>query len=401
MNIKITKHVLLRMYERFYFLKNVDSETLENEIKNDLKNYEVLRTDRNNVSLVKANRKYYIVEITLDEITVITVMTHLYINISNDKISIQSKLKIDKSDISIISKVLNHQEQIIIKKDGSKYLCIVDEFLLLIREDTINNFIHYNILDKYNVKDLFNIELIDKIKEKYFSDCNISTWEKFASMLQLNKFIFQVQQREILTRETEISIYLQVLEGCLKKFPPYFWQDDIGGTRCEGAAICTRYMIENILEWTLIDISNKITSGTFIKHKLNGMLQILFKGSVYLAIDNAYPNIFKPWSFKKVEDIKYWQENRNNTKALNNAIDWLISESQKDGYNINQKNIFQFDWISLLRKYNLLQLFTVGCNSDYMKFFKNCFSYEFNDIDILRYVTYYETKTHSFMKNHR
>ena len=55
------------------------------------------------------------------------------------------------------------------------------------------------------------------------------------------------------------------------------------------AAIVTKAMIEDVLKWSEEELLKKLSTKTFKDNKLIGMLDQVFDGSPYAAINNAYP----------------------------------------------------------------------------------------------------------------
>ena len=89
------------------------------------------------------------------------------------------------------------------------------------------------------------------------------------------------------------------------------------------AAIVTKAMIEDVLEWSEEDVVRKLSQKTFTDNKLGGMLVKVFDGSPYAAIDNAYPGKYKPWQFDNVPK-SYWTK-----ETAAEATRWLIEEKLK------------------------------------------------------------------------
>ena len=117
----------------------------------------------------------------------------------------------------------------------------------------------------------------------------------------------------------------------LLSVPKKFWN-------LETAKEATIWLIEEKLKWSDEDIKQKLSANIFIKNSLTGMLNVLFNGSAYLAINNAYPGKFKPWEFTQVPN-HFW-----NLKTASEATTWLIEEKLKwSDEDIKQKlsaNIF-------------------------------------------------------------
>ena len=91
----------------------------------------------------------------------------------------------------------------------------------------------------------------------------------------------------------------------------------------ETAREATIWLIEEKLKWSENDIKEKLSANIFIKNSLTGMLNALFNGSAYLAINNAYPGKFKPWEVTRVSK-KFW-----NVETAKEATIWLIEQKLK------------------------------------------------------------------------
>ena len=82
----------------------------------------------------------------------------------------------------------------------------------------------------------------------------------------------------------------------------------------------TIWLIEEKLKWSDEDVRRNLSQNTFKENSLRGMLDVLFNGSPYFAIENAYPGKFKAWEFAKVPK-NFW-----NLKTASEATIWLIEE---------------------------------------------------------------------------
>ena len=89
------------------------------------------------------------------------------------------------------------------------------------------------------------------------------------------------------------------------------------------AAIVTKAMIEDVLKWSEEDVVRKLNSKTFTDNKLGGMLDSVFNRSTYAAINNAYPEKYKPWQFANVPN-SYWTK-----ETAAEATKWFIEEKLK------------------------------------------------------------------------
>ncbi|MGU8987661.1 DUF4046 domain-containing protein [Clostridium perfringens] len=85
----------------------------------------------------------------------------------------------------------------------------------------------------------------------------------------------------------------------------------------------TKWLIEEKLKLTDEALKEQLSVKMFVSNYLGGMLNICFKGSPYLAINNVYPGKFKEWEFKVVPK-NFWDIS-NGIKATK----WLIEEKLK------------------------------------------------------------------------
>jgi hypothetical protein len=100
------------------------------------------------------------------------------------------------------------------------------------------------------------------------------------------------------------------------KVPNNFWN-------LKTAKEVTIWLIEEKLKWDDEDLKQNLSANTFKENSLACMLNLLFNGSPYLAIENAYPRKFKAWEFPKTSK-KFW-----NLKTARKATIWLIEEKLK------------------------------------------------------------------------
>jgi hypothetical protein len=108
----------------------------------------------------------------------------------------------------------------------------------------------------------------------------------------------------------------------------------------------TKYLFENILQWTEEDIKKKLKNSIFAKNKLGAMLLTVFNNSYQKALNNAYPNKYKEWELPIVTN-GFWTED----KTIE-AIKWLLEEKLKWSYNDVINNLS----VKTLREYNLSKI---------------------------------------------
>jgi len=124
------------------------------------------------------------------------------------------------------------------------------------------------------------------------------------------------------------SPYLAVENAYPDKFKKWeftqqrMWQGEKGLKLAKEATI---WLIEEIEKIPFHEIPQKITAKMFADNGLAGMLAVIFNGSPYLAVDNAYPGKFKKWEFTQ---IGMW-EGDEGLKLAKEATKWMIEEQEK------------------------------------------------------------------------
>jgi len=108
----------------------------------------------------------------------------------------------------------------------------------------------------------------------------------------------------------------------------------------------TKWLIEEELKLKLDDeLPLKINENLFRRYKLGRSRLIAYKiqkenpelypfPSIFVMIDNAYPNIYKPWQFRAVKS-EYWKDKELGKIRLADALRWLVEEKK----NIPRENI--------------------------------------------------------------
>ena len=123
------------------------------------------------------------------------------------------------------------------------------------------------------------------------------------------------------TNVTGISkYYLEEVLAKGKQFPKGVWNCN---AKYENAKEVTKTLIEKVLKWSDEDVRKKLSVNIFRKNSLIRMLTILFNGSPYGAIENAYPGKFKQWELPSVPK-NFW-----NMETAKEATIWLIEEKLK------------------------------------------------------------------------
>ena len=154
-----------------------------------------------------------------------------------------------------------------------------------------------------------------------------------------------------LSELTTIEIYELVRSGKMVKFPMYFWECDESN---EYAPQLTRYLIENILNWSDEDIKKKLRKSTFRNNSLGGLICIKYNDSAFAAITTAYPEKnFHAWDFVNAPN-DYWQGEKGKENAIL-AMKWLIEEKLKWSENeiiekLNQEVFKEHNLIGMLKR---------------------------------------------------
>ncbi len=139
-----------------------------------------------------------------------------------------------------------------------------------------------------------------------------------------------------------VEVYKLVINESISKFPCCFFKRN-GKVRTQIAKPIIVYLIEERLQWTRDDVCKNYGVDVFDKNRLRGFLNVVFDGIPYAALNNAYPDEYKPWELKSVQH-NYW-----NIKTISEAIYWIVEEKLKG----DRKTICEEFDINLLRKYGL------------------------------------------------
>lgn len=101
-----------------------------------------------------------------------------------------------------------------------------------------------------------------------------------------------------------------------KNVPMGYWTKENG-------VLATRWLIDEKLKISKEELKKHLSAGLFKENGLDSMLNYCFKGSPYLAIDCAYPGLFKEWEFNQVRR-NFWTKEKGVE-----ATRWLIEQKLK------------------------------------------------------------------------
>ena len=111
-----------------------------------------------------------------------------------------------------------------------------------------------------------------------------------------------------------VQVYKMVLDSVIGRFPNRFW---VGEEALARSSEITVYLIEGVLKWGSEDVQKQLGIKTFNDNKLLGMLNSIFKGSSYAALENAYPGKYQAYELANVP-VNYW--NTETQAAISNWI---------------------------------------------------------------------------------
>lgn len=101
-----------------------------------------------------------------------------------------------------------------------------------------------------------------------------------------------------------IEVYKLLLDGAIVRFPNRFW---VGNEALARSIEIIKYLVEDILKWDELDLRERMSIRVFKEHKLLGMLNSMFEGSAYLAVENAYPGKYPAYKLANVPR-NYWNQ---------------------------------------------------------------------------------------------
>ena len=97
-----------------------------------------------------------------------------------------------------------------------------------------------------------------------------------------------------------------------KNSPSNYWTLELG-------IEAVKWLIEDVHGWDIQNVKDNLDSNIFCENNLESMLSALFNCSPYLAINTAYPGVYKPWDFNCPRN--YW-----NCDTGIMATKWLIED---------------------------------------------------------------------------
>ncbi|MEC2351840.1 DUF4046 domain-containing protein, partial [Bacillus toyonensis] len=136
------------------------------------------------------------------------------------------------------------------------------------------------------------------------------------------------------------DIYQEVLDGKRKQFPPYTWSEDINRNLVKRVI---KYLVEIVLNWDDNMLKEGWNKKLIKKYKLDGAVYMIYRGSPYAMLNDAYPDRFKEWEFR-MAPLNFWTKE----KGLE-ALKWTIETKEK----LTDEQLFEVYTINWLKQHNL------------------------------------------------
>ncbi|MEO2202329.1 DUF4046 domain-containing protein [Paenibacillus pabuli] len=122
--------------------------------------------------------------------------------------------------------------------------------------------------------------------------------------------------------KTVEDIYLEILQGNRRSFPPFTWSP--GNNGHDSFRRCIRYLFQEILHMDRKQIVENIGHDLILKYKLYGGFTTLF-GSINSVVDYCFPeHDIKPWELKNIPPNYFFNQDN-----IIYAVRWLFNEKLK------------------------------------------------------------------------
>lgn len=136
-------------------------------------------------------------------------------------------------------------------------------------------------------------------------------WDYMINKNLLNMTIITIYRYEI----GMVNIYKYILDNKLPRFPYKTW---ISVDAEDVSKELIKYLLEERLEYSKSDIMNNVSFSFFVNYKLRTMVDMLYNGSAYDALNTAYPDVFKEWELQSTTN-RFW-----NLETAKEATKWLV-----------------------------------------------------------------------------
>jgi len=125
-----------------------------------------------------------------------------------------------------------------------------------------------------------------------------------------------------------VHVYKLLMNNNIARFPNRFW---VGEDALVRASEITVHLIEGVLKWHKDEVREQMSIKIFKDNKLLGMLNSLFGGSPYMAIENAYPDKYEAWELANVP-MNYWTP-----QTVKNISSWIAKNGAKTSLQATKK----------------------------------------------------------------
>lgn len=142
---------------------------------------------------------------------------------------------------------------------------------------------------------------------------------------------------DLISKEEDIiKFYLLYRDSNIQELPNSFWNNNHGRYR---ATVIVKYVIEKILKYNRkIEVIRNLSISDFKNNKLQNMLRLLFQNDIYLAVDNAYPNIYKKCMFGRVRN--YWD-----AELIVEEMERIAADLNKEARDLKIREISNSDFV--------------------------------------------------------
>ncbi|MEB4819590.1 hypothetical protein [Bacillus thuringiensis] len=100
------------------------------------------------------------------------------------------------------------------------------------------------------------------------------------------------------------DIYQELLDGKRKQFPPYTWSEDIDRNLVKRVI---KYLVEIVLNWDDNMLKEGWNKKLIEKYKLDGAVCMIYRGSPYAMLNDAYPDRFTHEvikAYKRIQQLR-------------------------------------------------------------------------------------------------
>lgn len=172
--------------------------------------------------------------------------------------------------------------------------------------DSADSELYAGICTRYLVEDILKYDTLEKKKTVTLDDFKNNELRGMMRNLFGNS-IFKVMD----------NAYPNTFNPITEFKVPYSYWDKYNSRKI------IQWLLEDKLKLSIEDIPKVVRRTTFYNNGLMTMLRSVYNDSVYEAINDTYPDRFKPWDFRYIGHT-YWDKH-----TAREATRWLIEEKLK------------------------------------------------------------------------